>query len=105
MLEERLAASVAAGHSGELRLGFYRDGLRLVLDHGRLAAVEDWEPGDDGADAPAFPGLTFLQLLFGYRSLADLEYAFADCRADDEAARVLLDALFPKQPSHVWPLD
>ena len=105
VLEERLAASVAAGHSGELRIGFYRDGLRLVFDLGRLAEVEDWEPGDAWDSAPGFPGLTFLQLLFGYRSLADLEYAFADCRVDGEEAHVLLDALFPRRPSHVRPID
>lgn len=105
VLEDRLAASIVAGHSGELQVGFYGDGLRLVLDHGRLAAVGAWEPGDHSGSAPAFPGLTFLQLLFGYRSLADLKYAFADFRVDDDEANVLLDALFPKQLSHVWPID
>jgi GNAT superfamily N-acetyltransferase len=105
VLEERLADSIAAGHSGELQLGFYQDGLRLVLDRGRLATVEAWEPGDNWETAPGFPGLTFHQLLFGYRSLAELEYAFADCRVDDEESRVLIDTLFPKQPSYVWPVD
>ena len=105
VLEGRLAASVAAGHTGELRLGFYGDGLRLVLARGRLEAVDAWEPGDEWESAPAFPDLTFLQLIFGYRSLAELEYAFADCRANGEEARVLLDALFPKQSSHVWSVD
>jgi GNAT superfamily N-acetyltransferase len=105
VLEERLAASVAAGHSGELRIGFYRGGLRLVFAAGRLEIVEAWEPGEAAESNPAFPGLSFLQLLFGYRSLAELEHAAADCRANGEEARVLLEALFPKQPSHVWPLD
>jgi hypothetical protein len=104
VLEGRLAASAAAGHSGDLRIGFYGAGLRLTLAQGQIEAVDAWEP-DDWESDPAFPGLTFLQLLFGYRSLAELEYAFADCRANGEAARVLLDALFPKQPSHVWPLE
>ena len=31
VLEQRLAESVIAGHSGELFISFYRDGLRLVL--------------------------------------------------------------------------
>jgi hypothetical protein len=105
VLEGRLAASVAAGHTGELQLSFYGDGLRLVLAQGRIEAVEAWEPGDDWEAAPTFPGLTFLHLLFGHRSLAELEYASADCRADREEARVLLDALFPKQSSSVWPVD
>jgi GNAT superfamily N-acetyltransferase len=105
VLEERLATSVAPGHSGELRIGFYRDGLRLVLDKGRLVTVEAWEPGENSDAVPSLPGLTFLQLLFGYRSLAELDFAFADCRVDDEEGRVLLNALFPKQPSQVWPID
>ena len=104
VLEGRLAASAVAGHSGDLRIGFYGAGLRLALAEGRVEAVGAWEPGDWETD-PAFPGLTFLQLLFGYRSLAELEYAFADCRANGEEARVLLDALFPKLPSHVWAIE
>jgi hypothetical protein len=105
VLEGRLAASVAAGHTGDLRLGFYGDGLRLVFAEGRLDAIETWDQGDEWEADPRFPGLSFLQLLFGYRSLAELEHAAADCRANGEEARVLLDALFPKQPSHVWPVE
>jgi hypothetical protein len=105
VLEGRLAASAAAGHTGDLQLGFYGGGLRFVIAEGRLESVEEWDQGDEWEAGPSFPGLTFLQLLFGYRSLADLEYAFADCRANGEQARVLLDALFPKQSSHVWPVD
>lgn len=106
VLEQRLAGSVAAGHTGELRLGFYRDGLRLVFDQGRLATVEPWEPGDSGDASAVFPGLTFLHILFGHRSMAELGHLFADCRVNDQdEAGVVLAALFPKQHSHVWALD
>ena len=105
VLAGRLAASVAAGHSGDLRVGFYGGGLRLVFAEGRRASVDNWEHGDDAAPHPAFPGSSFLQLLFGYRSLAEMEHALPDCRANGEEARVLLDALFPKQPSHVWGIE
>lgn len=44
------------------------------------------------------------QLLFGHRSLDELQYAFPDCLVRTEAARPLLTALFPKQPSNVWPV-
>ena len=105
VLEWRLAASPAADHTGELRLDFYRDGLRLAFEHGRLAAAEPWAAADGqpGADA-AFPPLTFLHLLVGHRSLTELEHVFADCRVNTEEARVLLDALFPPHPSLVWPV-
>jgi hypothetical protein len=103
VLESRLAASVVPGHTGELWLSFYRDGLRLGFRDGRLTCAESWQPDSDHKGNAAFPGLTFLQLLFGYRSLAELKDAFADCRAGGDEAPVLLDALFPKQPSAVWP--
>jgi hypothetical protein len=104
-LEQRLARSIAAGHSGELRFSFYTGGLRLVLQAGRLAAVEPWQPDDTLDGSAAFPGQSFLQLLFGYRSLAELRQALPDCRCAGDEPRVLLNALFPKQASHVWPIN
>ncbi|HEV8585658.1 MAG TPA: GNAT family N-acetyltransferase [Methylomirabilota bacterium] len=117
VLEGRLAASAVVGHTGELRLSFYRDGVRLVLEAGRIKSVEAWPasravagldfwlPSSDPRRASAaFPGLTFLHLLLGHRSLAELEAAFPDCQVRGQEARVLLDALFPKQPSKVWPI-
>jgi len=105
VLERRLAASVTAGYSGEVRLTFYRDGLRLVFEKGHLTTVEPWLPTPQGHSGEAgFPGLTFLQLLFGYRSLKEIKYAFVDCWTKDDATHVLLDAIFPRQPSDVWPI-
>jgi hypothetical protein len=100
-LEARLADSVAVGYSGELRLSFCRSGLRLVFEHGKLATVDD--ATSDGASA-SFPDLTFLQLLFGGRSLEELAYAYPDCRAHNGEARLLLDILFPKCAPGVWHL-
>ncbi len=101
-LNQRLAASPLVGHTGEVQISFYRYGLRLVIEAGRLAGVEPWQPTpEEGGDA-AFPDLTFLQLLFGYRSLEELDHAFADCWASNDAW-TLLQSLFPKGPSNVWP--
>ena len=109
VLERRLAASVAVGYSGRLRLSFYRDGLLLTFGEGRLVAVDPCPhhtpPADAGAIGAAFPGLTFLQLLFGSRSLEELEHAYGDVRTRSEEARVLLGVLFAKQPSAIWPLS
>lgn len=102
-LERRLAASPLAGHSGDLRVSFYRDGLRLAFDHGRLVAAGPWQPTVDEEGDCAFPDRTFLQLLLGHRSHADLAHAFADVWAED-LARILLHALFPPAPSDVWGL-
>ncbi len=104
VLEQRLARSAFVGHTGELKLSFYRSGLRLVFTDGKLTSIEPWTfTGGDWGSA-AFPDLTFLQLLFGYRTVEELNYAFADCWASNDETRVLLNALFPKQPSSVWPV-
>ncbi len=100
-LEQRLAESPLAGHSGELRINFYRDGLRLAFERGHLTSVEPWQPAHAEEGAAAFPGLTFLQLLFGYRALHELRYAFADCWVEGDEPRELLTALFPRRPSDV----
>ena len=104
VLEKRLDASVATGHTGEIKVSFYRDGLRLELERGRLSKVEDWSPTVEVTGDAAFPDLTFLQLLFGYRSLDELDRAFADCSPGEGDARVLLQALFPRRPSELWPV-
>jgi hypothetical protein len=102
-LESFLAVSPYSGYSGDLKLSFYRRGLRLVLQAGRLAEVEAWQPTPFGHSGDAgFPDLTFLQLLFGYRSLDELLYAFADCFYENDDSYGLLNALFPKQSSDLW---
>lgn len=103
VLEHRLQDSVVSGHSGDVKLNFYRDGVRLVFEEGRLTEVAPWLPAPEDAGSAAFPGLTFLRLLFGYRTLDELRYAWADCGVRDEA-RPLLAALFPKRGSNVWAL-
>jgi hypothetical protein len=104
-LEKRLSESLACGYSGENRLSFYRSGLRLAFEGGRLKVIEPWMPGPGEREGHiAFPGMVFLQLLFGYRSLADLRQSFADCWWDSNETRVLFNALFPRKPSQVYPL-
>ncbi|MCE7984775.1 MAG: GNAT family N-acetyltransferase [Caldilinea sp. CFX5] len=105
VLEERLAGSLLTGHTGELKIDCYRGGLRLAFAAGRLVTVEPWRAPayDDDAQAGC-PALVFLQLLFGYRSLSELRAIFPDIWASQEAA-LLLDVLFPKQPSTVYSLS
>ncbi|UCE00410.1 MAG: GNAT family N-acetyltransferase [Chloroflexota bacterium] len=105
-IEARLADSVMVGHTGELKITFYNSGLLLVFEKGRLKEVEAWKPEPQRYSGDAsFPGLTFLQLVFGYRSFAELKYAFADCGASEDQAVALLEILFPKQASRVWPIS
>ncbi len=103
-LEERLAHSPFSSYTGDLRLGFYRSGINLNFQSGRLAQVDTWQPGTKNFGKAAYPGLTFLQLLFGYRTQDELEHSFPDCFSDPEVKPVLR-ALFPKLPSEIMPVD
>jgi hypothetical protein len=104
-LEKRLAESIAVGHSHEIKSSFYRDGLRLVLERGKLTTIESWKPSPEDGGVIAFPELTYLQLLFGYRSYDELHQSFADCWCDSEEVRALINILFPKKCSDVFPVS
>lgn len=106
VLEKHLSVSPLVGYSGELKITFYRDGLHLVLEKGRLATIEAWKPTPLALSGNvAFPPHTFLQLLFGFRTTDMLRSSFPDIWADREEIFVLLDALFPRQPSDLWPVS
>lgn len=100
-LEGRLAASAQAGYSGDLRLNFFLDGVRLRFESGRIT-VEPWRPERVEAGDAAFPERSFLPLLFGFRSLEEVQLAYPDCGASTDDARALLPILFPKKASRVW---
>lgn len=105
ILEKRLGDSPFTAYSGELKLTQYRSGLMFSFKEGKLK-VELWQPSPDGhSGEAAFPDLTFLQLLFGYRSVKELDFAYADCWCKNDEISGLLNALFPKQPSNVWPIS
>jgi hypothetical protein len=104
-LDRRLADSPAAGYTGDLKLNFYRSAYRVTFKQGTLvdAAAYVQEHQEDG-DA-FFPDLTFLHLLFGYRSLDEVEYMFPDCWVREDRHRLLLNSLFPKGDSFVIPIS
>lgn len=105
VLERRLAQSLLVGHTGELKITFYQDGIKLVLEQGHLAGIEPWKPTPQGHSGEAgFPERTFLRLLFGYNSIRELMLAFADCWTESGEVQVLLNILFPKQVSNIWPV-
>jgi RimJ/RimL family protein N-acetyltransferase len=101
-LEKRLAASPVVGHSGDITLDFYRGGLRMAFEQGRLTGAEPWRVPLYGSNASGgFPPLVFLQVLFGHRSIEALRHAFPDVWVSEEA-RPVLNALFPTRPSFVF---
>ncbi len=104
VLERRLLESPLGRYSGELHITLYRSGLRLAFEDGTLKLAESWRsPAYSTIEDAGFPPLVFLQLLFGYRSLDDLRYAYPDVWVKDEA-ELVLKTLFPMKPSWVVPL-
>ena len=102
-LEKHLIGTVAEGYTGELKLNFYRSGIHLKFQHGKLTEIIDWTPEDIEAGDAQFSELTFLQLLCGRCRTETLTANFVDCWANNTAA-VLLDCLFPEFTSEVWHL-
>jgi hypothetical protein len=100
-LERRLAASPQAGYSGEMTINFFRSGIRFTFDAGRIA-VASWTPERIEAGDALFPDLSFLPLLFGFRSLEEIQSHYPDCSTATDVARALLPILFPKKDSRVW---
>jgi GNAT superfamily N-acetyltransferase len=104
VLNERLAGSVFANYTGEIKCDLYRSGLLFKIEHGRLVGIDPWRPPPYDPEASfGCPPLVFLQLLLGYRSMAELSASYPDASVA-EKYKLLIDTLFPKQQSRVHPL-
>ena len=102
-LEAHLVGTVAQGYSGELKLNFFRSGIRLSFDHGQISTIENWLPSEVWQGDARFPDSSFLQLVCGWRRFQDIADIFADCCGTHDAA-VLLDLLFPPFSGKAWVL-
>lgn len=104
-LEKSLSKSLACAYGVAKLLSFYRSGLRLVFEAGKLKIAGPWIRGPRERDGHiAFLGQVFLQLLFACRSLAEIHQSFADCWRDSNETRVLFKALLPRKPAQLYPL-
>jgi len=103
-LEKNLEGTPAESYSGSLTLSFYRSGLAFQFEQGRITALLPWQPGEPGAGDACFPELTFLQVLCGRRTYAELAEVFPDCRATF-TAETLLNALFPQFTGNLWHVE
>lgn len=103
VLEKRLDDSWCSGYTGSLEISFYRSKLTLAFDHSRLQKAEEVPFRGSDDFKVCFPAMTFYHLLFGHRTLEEIENMYPDCLTDDRS-RALLNALFPRCPSDIWPL-
>jgi hypothetical protein len=102
VLERRLAGSYLVGHTGDLKISFYRSAVKLTFEKGALKDVESYQPKTNEDADVLFPDLTFLRVLFGYESFDIVENAFPDCFARNDQGRALIPVLFPQKNSNVW---
>ena len=103
-LEKNLMGTVAEGYNDELKLNYYRSGVQLKFNGGKIMDISNWSPESVEDGDAQFPDLTFLQLLCGRRRFNELKTNFVDCDGRDEAG-VLLDCLFPPFTGNVWCLS
>lgn len=102
-LEKNLVGTVAEGYSGELKLNFFRSGIKLVFARGMISEIENWFPSEVWHGDARFPDASFLQLVCGWSRFHEMAESFADCWGTHEAS-VLLDCLFPPFHGKVWVL-
>ena len=95
-LEKQLVNSAFHGHTGDLKLSFYKKGVQITFDNGKISSVSSWQPTKEDGGNANFPNLTFLQLLFGYRTIKEIHHILPDIYARDANSGELLKILFPK---------
>lgn len=98
LFEKRIKNSPFNGLTGKFTLNFYRQAYCLDWKAGRLEEITpigfvDASMGTQGSDLQ-IPPEAFVRLLFGYRSLEELQDAWPDTRVRDES-RPIWQALFP----------
>ena len=103
-LENNLVNSPFAGFDGTLKISFYKRELHLTFRQGKLSSADNAAAGKWQDADLCFPDLTFLQLLFGYRSGGELLNMFVDCRISEKFLP-LVDVLFPKKQSLILPIE
>lgn len=106
VLERRLEDSLHKGYSGDLVFRFDRDTVNITLEDGRItdvvthsAAHRDVASSGWYTATARFPGMSFLPVLFGMRSVGETLLAHTDADAGSKSDRHLIETLFPKRSS------
>lgn len=98
-LEERVADSLYAGLTREVRINLYREGVVLRFVQGHLQEVTALE-GQGQADL-SIPRWAFVPLVLGHRTLDELRLVYPDTNWRGES-RLLLETLFPRSEAFIY---
>jgi predicted N-acetyltransferase YhbS len=99
VLARRLQASLFRRFSGRLRLNFYRSGVDLDWQDGRLQSIGAAEAHSD--HTLSVPGDLFPPLCLGYRSWQELRHIRPDIGPDSAETAQLVETLFPATQSWI----
>ncbi|MGB7338473.1 MAG: GNAT family N-acetyltransferase [Phototrophicaceae bacterium] len=103
VLERRLVHSAAHQYSGKLRVNFYQhDDLLITFEQGKITDV--CLTSEKGRPHLNFPFDTWLNVVFGANSESELHKILPDTLSTAEAS-VLVDILFPKKKSSLFPVS
>ena len=80
-------------------INFYRSGIRLRFDEGRLSSVTAEKFPDRATAAANLPDLSFLQMLFGRKTFSEIHDLLVDAWSGADDDELLMDTLFPKMSS------
>jgi hypothetical protein len=89
LFEKRLAGSEMSGWSGDVKISFYGDGVRMSFDSGKLESVNSIGFVERHEATAHYPDLTFLRALFGQQSFTQLRDSYHDCYVNDFAMGTL----------------
>ena len=97
VFEQRLVGSEFDSWTGELLLSFYRDGMSIKFENGEISSAEFTGAIQRAKASALFPDLTFLQVLFGNRSIEQMKVAYRDAYASSKAMESLIGILFGRR--------
>ena len=100
VLEHRLAESPFAGLTEEIRLNFYQETVALQFTRGKIKKVESLGTADGRI---RIPPRAAVPLMLGYRDREELQKSWPDMGMPPKEA-YLMDVLFPRMTSHLYPI-
>lgn len=98
-LESRITRSIFAGLTRDLTISFFRYGVRLHFEAGRLTNVTYLDQPDHSD--MHMPPNAFAPLALGYRSFDELRTNYPDAGVSP-ACRLFVDTLFPRSASFLY---
>lgn len=110
-LEKHLLGTMLEGYSGNLTLSFYHEGFKMQFEGGKITKIDRLVNGELGKGvegegvSAAFPDKTFFHILFGWRNPEEVKHLFPDCAWRNNEVKTLIETLFPRKASTLWPIS